>query len=133
MTTPPGPPRRERVTSPQTSAARARRVSRGSEIDSRSRLGEIYVSSLLGAQLRLGLGVLAVVTGVLGSLPVLFRLVPALGATEVLGMPLSWVLLAFAVYPFLFACGWVYVRRAERNERAFATMLEPDHETGPGR
>ena len=46
------------------------------------------------------------------TLPPLF---PGLTDLSVLNMPLPWVLLAFAVYPFLFLCGWVYVRRAERD------------------
>ena len=45
-------------------------------------------------------------------------------AREVLGMPLSWVLLAFAVYPLLFLLGWLYVRAAERNERDFSDVVE---------
>ena len=39
-------------------------------------------------------------------------------------MPLTWVLLAFAVYPFLVLLGWLYVRAAERNERDFADVVE---------
>jgi hypothetical protein len=122
---PDGTPRRVRVTNPRTSAARARRVLPTAEIDRRSRLGELYVSTLLRAQLRLALGVLAVAVGALAGLPLLFLLVPGLADVALLGMPLSWVLLAFAAYPFLFLCGWSYVRRAERNESAFAAMVEP--------
>jgi hypothetical protein len=120
-----GPPRRVRVTSPRTSAARARRVLPTAEIDRRTRLGELYVSTLLRAQLRLALGVLAVAVGGLAGLPLVFRLFPVLSEVTVLGMPLSWALLAFAAYPFLVLCGWSYVRRAERNEAAFAAMVEP--------
>jgi hypothetical protein len=128
---PPNPasPRRVRVTSPRTSAARARRVLPTAEIDRRTRLGELYVSTLLRAQLRLAFGVLAVAVGGLAGLPLLFRLFPVLSEVTVLGMPLSWALLAFAAYPFLLLCGWSYVRRAERNEAAFAAMVEP-HEDG---
>ena len=43
---------------------------------------------------------------------------------HVLGMPLPWVLLAFAVYPVLLGLGWVYVRAAERNERYFTDVVE---------
>jgi hypothetical protein len=39
-------------------------------------------------------------------------------------MPLSWVLLALAVYPLIFAFGWFYVRSAERNEQHFIDMVE---------
>ena len=119
------PPRRVRITSPRTSAARTRRVVPTAEIDRRTRLGELYVSTLLRAQLRLALGVLTVGVGGLAGLPLLFLLFPALSDVVVLGMPLSWVLLAFAAYPFLLLCGWSYVRRAERNEETFAAMVEP--------
>jgi hypothetical protein len=122
---PEGPPPRVRVTSPRTAAARTRPVTPTSEIDNRSRLGEIYLSSLLRAQLRLAGGVLTAVLTVVAGLPLLFRAFPGLTDTAVLNMPLPWVLLAFAVYPFLFVCGWVYVRRAERNERAFEAMVAP--------
>ena len=53
-----------------------------------------------------------------------FLLAPGPLPTEVLGMPLSWVLLGFAVYPLLFGLGWLYVRAAERNERDFADLVE---------
>ena len=121
----PEPAARVRVTSPRTAAARTRPVPPTSEIDNRSRLGDIYLSSLLRAQLRLAGGVLTVVLTVVAGLPLLFRLFPGLTGTTVLNMPLPWVLLAFAVYPFLFLCGWVYVRRAERNELAFEAMVAP--------
>ncbi len=123
MSTPGTPPRRVRVTSPRTTARRTRRSSASSEIDARTRLGEIYVATLLRAQLRLALGVLAMLVGPLAGLPLLFRAVPETRERLVVGMPLPWVLLAFAVYPFLFLCGWFYVRRAERNERDFARVL----------
>jgi hypothetical protein len=120
-----GPPRRVRVTSPRTSAARARRVLPTAEIDRRTRIGELYVSTLLRAQLRLAFGVLAVAVGALAGLPLVFLVFPGLSEVGLLGMPLSWLLLAFAAYPFLLLCGWSYVRRAERNEEAFAAMVEP--------
>jgi hypothetical protein len=115
-----------RVTSPRTTAARTRRVAPASEIDSRTRLGEVYVSSLVRAQLRLALGVLALVAGLVGGMPLLFWSLPWLSDLVLLGMPLPWVLLAFAVYPFLFLCGWGYVRRAEYNERVFVAMVAPE-------
>lgn len=116
---------RVRVTSPRTGAARARRMRPTSEIDSNTRLGEVYVSSLLRAQLRLALRFLSVVVVLVTGLPLLFTLFPGLTDTRLLAMPLPWVLLAFAVYPFLFLCGWLYVRRAERNEETFAAMVNP--------
>lgn len=119
-----GPPRRVRVTSPRTGAVRQRRLSIPSEIDAQTSLGEVYMSSLLRAQLRLAVLVLLAVGVLLGGLPLLFRVLPALVDVRVLGMPLTWALLAFAVYPFLLLVGWVYVRAAERNERDFADVVE---------
>jgi hypothetical protein len=52
-----------------------------------------------------------------------FWLVPDLSEIEVLAVPLPWLLLAFAVYPFLLVIGWLYVRAAERNERDFTDVL----------
>ena len=120
-----GVPRRVRVTSPRTSAPRTRRVTPASEIDRRTALGEVYLASLLRAQLRLALRTLLLAVGLLAALPLLFRLAPGLAGVQVLEMPLSWALLAFAVYPLLVCCGWGYVRRAERNERTFTTMVAP--------
>lgn len=111
------------MTSPRTGAQRSRPVTATSQIDARTRIGEIYVTSLLRAQLRLALGVLGVAVGSVAGLPLLFAAFPGLADRPVLGMPLAWVLLAFAVYPFLFLCGWVYVRRAERHEQAFTAVV----------
>lgn len=130
MTTPAGPPRRVRVTSPRTGGTRSKRVAPAAEIDRRSQLGEVYLSTLLRAQLRLGLGVLTVVVVCVGGLPLLLRALPGLGERSVLGMPLPWVLIAFAVYPFLVLCGLYYVRRAEHNERVFAQLVQPDPQDG---
>ena len=127
---PSGPPRRVRVTSPRTGAARLQRLNAASEIDAQTRLGEIYMSSLLRAQLRLASAVLLAVAVLVAGLPLLFRLVPELVQVQVLGMPLPWVLLGFAVYPFLLGLAWVYVRTAERNERDFADVVE---RSGPPR
>jgi len=95
-----------------------------SEIDAQTRLGEIYMSSLLRAQLRLaGIVILAVLV-LVGGLPLSYWLFPGLVDIRVLGMPLAWVLLGFAAYPLLLGLGWFYVRAAERNERDFADMVE---------
>ena len=118
------PPRRVRVTSPRTTAGRPRRVDVTSEIDAQTRIGEVYMASLLRAQLRLA-GLVILTVGVLvAGLPVFFWLFPRLSGTVVLGMPLAWVLLGAAVYPLLWFLGWLYVRSAERNERDFADVVE---------
>ena len=117
-------PRRVRVTSPRTGAARAQRVPAAREIDAQTLLGEVYMSSLLRSQLRLALLALTTLAVLVGGIPLVFWLLPDLSTVVVLAVPLPWLLLAFAVYPFLFTIGWLYVRAAERNERDFTDVLD---------
>ena len=81
------------------------------------------MSSLLRSQLRLALLALTALGVFVGGIPLVFWLVPNLADVEVLAVPLRWLLLAFAVYPFLLVLGWLYVRAAERNERDFTDVL----------
>ncbi|WP_346622715.1 hypothetical protein [Blastococcus montanus] len=118
------PPRRVRVTSPRTGAARAQRIPAAREIDAQTLLGEVYMSSLLRSQLRLALLSLAAVVVLVGGIPLFFWLLPGLSTVQVLAVPLPWLLLAFAVYPVLLVIGWLYVRAAERNERDFTDVLD---------
>jgi uncharacterized membrane protein (DUF485 family) len=120
----PPPPRRVRVTSPRTGAVRQRRLNVTSEIDAQTQVGEVYMSSLLRAQLRLATLVLLAIGVFAVGLPLLFSVAPGLLGVTVLGMPLPWVLLAFAVYPVFVLLGWLYVRSAERNERDFADVVQ---------
>ncbi|HET7071435.1 MAG TPA: hypothetical protein VFI40_11465 [Nocardioides sp.] len=115
---------RVRITSPRTLAARSRsRRSNAAEIDALTRLGEVYVQSLMRAQLRLAVYVVLLLAGTLGLLPVLFLVLPV-DHVHVLGVPLPWLLLGVAVYPLLLALAWWYVRRAEQNEAAFVELVE---------
>jgi hypothetical protein len=118
-------PARVRVTSPHTErrGSRPRRTA-ASEIDAQSELGEIYLAALLRSQLRLALGTILALAVSVGSLPIVFRLVPGLTSHHLFGMPVSWVVLAFACYPVLVLLAWRYVRAAERNEREFAHVVE---------
>lgn len=119
------PPDRVRVTGPPRRRPPAGRTS---DIDAGTRLGGVYMRSLLREQLRLALGVLTVLMLTIGLLPLAFYLAPSLSDVRLLGMPLGWLLLGVVVYPVLVALGWVYVRRAERNERDFAEILSEARE-----
>ncbi len=57
-------------------------------------------------------------------MPLSYWLFPQLDDVRVLGMPLAWAFLGFAVYPVLVLLGWFYVRAAEHNERHFTDMVE---------
>jgi hypothetical protein len=128
VTTPrPGdvPPRRVRVVSPRSRAARApaaRPVRR--EIDEQTLVGEVYMRSLVRLQLRLAIGVCLIFAVLLGGLPLMLTLEPELADVHVLGLPLPWLLLGVVVYPVLIAAAWLYVRQAERNERDFSELVQ---------
>jgi hypothetical protein len=94
-----------------------------SEIDAQTELGEVYVRSLVRSQLRLALGVTATMALTLGLLPLLFVASATARRTQLLGVPVPWWLLGVLVYPFLVLLAWFYVRRAERNERAFGELV----------
>lgn len=116
------PPERVRVTGPPRRPTRRR--TRGREIDDQTALGAVLMGSLLRAQLRLAVGLLVPLVLLAAGIPLAFHLWPELAATEVLRVPVAWLILGFAVYPLLFLLGAAYVRRAERNERDFAELLE---------
>jgi hypothetical protein len=118
------PPRRVRVTSPRTVAGRPRQVRATSEIDAQTRIGELYMSALLRAQLRLARRVVLALAVLVGGIPLAYRTFPGLGDIRVLGMPLAWLLLGVGVYPLILAMGWLYVRSAERNEQDFADLVD---------
>ena len=115
------PAERVRVTGPtrrRTAATRTR------EIDAGTRVGAIYMRSLLREQLRLALRVIATLFATVGSLPLLFHLFPGLAGVHVLGLPLAWLLLGVLVYPLFLVLGWRYIRRAEDNERDFTDLVQ---------
>ena len=105
-------------------AVRARHRTATSEIDEQTRLGEVYMRSLIRTQLRLGLLTAGAVLGLFGALPLIFLVAPRLREVELLGVPLPWVLLGVVVYPFLVAAAWLHVRQAERVERDFTELVQ---------
>jgi hypothetical protein len=117
-------PRRVRVRSPRSRATRPRQVAVTHEIDAQTGVGEVYIRSLVSAQIRLALLVLGVVGVLIGGLPLLFWLVPQAARVQVLGVPLPWVLLGGLVYPALVVLGWFFVRQSERTEREFSDLVE---------
>lgn len=117
-------PRRVRVTSPRTSAARRPAMHTGTrEIDEQTRVGEVYMHSLIQSQLRLALAVIAGAVVVLGGLPLLFAFVPATRTVAVFGLPLPWLLLGVVVYPVVYVAARIYVRHAERIEAEFTEFV----------
>lgn len=116
-------PGRVRITAP--TGGHSRRTTVVSEIDAQTGVGEVYMRSLMRTQLRLALGLTALLAVTVGLLPVLFLAVPWLRHGQVWGIPVAWVLLGAGCYPVITAIGVAYVRRAERNERDFHDLVGP--------
>lgn len=93
------------------------------EIDEQSNLGEVYMSGLMSAQLRLAGLVLAFGAVGLGGLPLLFLLVPATRTLEIGRVPLPWLVLAVVVYPVALVVARFYVRQSERIEAEFSAAV----------
>ncbi|WP_446664033.1 hypothetical protein [Flexivirga sp. B27] len=98
-------------------------VAMSQEIDAQTMLGEALLRSLMRTQLRLAAVVLALLAITLGSLPLIFDVVPGIRRLHVLGIPLPWLLLGVLVYPVLLGLGWFYVRYAERIEAGFVRLM----------
>jgi hypothetical protein len=105
-----GPPRRRHPAQPPV------------DLRAESPLSELYLDSLLAAQLRLAGRILLLLALGVGSLPLVFFALPGLAEVRVAGLPLSWLVLGVGVYPLLILLGWRYVVRAERNERDFVDL-----------
>jgi len=122
--TPVTPPARVRVTSSRRDAplrGDVRPLTR--EIDEQSNLGEVYMSGLMSAQLRLAGMVLAFGAVGLGGLPLLFLLVPATRTLEIGRIPLPWLVLGVVVYPVALVVARFYVRQSERIEAEFSAAV----------
>ncbi|WP_307833216.1 hypothetical protein [Pimelobacter simplex] len=112
-----------RVTGPPRHTPAGRAASRLGDVREQTALGDVYLRSLLRAQLGLAVRLLVLLAVTLGVLPLAFHLWPSLSDVRPLGLPLPWLLLGVLVHPFLLLLAWRYVRRAERNERVFADLV----------
>jgi hypothetical protein len=115
---------RVRITHPRTDAVRpAPHRPPVEEIDEQTRLGAVYMSSLIRSQRRLALIVCAWIALLLGGVALLGAYAPRLVAVRLLGIPLPWLVLGLFVYPALITLGWYTVRSAERTERDFLELV----------
>ncbi|MFF9868962.1 MULTISPECIES: membrane protein [unclassified Streptomyces] len=122
-------PRRETVTGVPRAARRPPRPPRlhapaRSEISEQTSLGHTYVRSLMRSQLRAALYALGTLALLVGTLPLLFALPEALDPAAPSPAPFVWAALGVGVHPVMWLTARWYVRRAERNERAFTGLVE---------
>lgn len=93
------------------------------EIVEQTRIGEVYMSSLIRSQRRLGIIVCGLTASLLGGIALLGAFAPRLSDAQVFGLPVPWLVLAIAVYPVLIGLALYAVRQAERNERDFIELV----------
>ena len=119
-----GPQKRIRVTAPRMDGPRrgpVRPVT--TDIDEQTRLGELYMATLIRAQWRLSVSVLATATMMIGALPLLFLLLPGTRTLSVGPVPLPWLILGVLIYPAVWLAGRYYVRQSEQIEREFTELV----------
>jgi hypothetical protein len=113
-----------RITSPRREARRpGERRAPAQELEEQTGLGEVYLSALLKAQLRLSLAILLGISVVVLGLPTLFVLVPATRDIHVGPIPLPWLAVGVLIYPVVFIAARIYVHQAERIEREFSDLM----------
>jgi hypothetical protein len=122
---PSGPQKRVRVTSPRGAQRHGPVRPVASEIDEQTRLGELYMATLIRAQWRLSMSVLASAAVMIGGLPLLFLFVPATRTLKVGPIPLPWLILGVLIYPAIWLAGYYYVRQSEQIEREFTELVAP--------
>lgn len=74
------------------------------------------VQALMRGQLRAALTATAALVLLLGSLPLVFALAPAVDRARIGGLGIAWVVLGLFAYPLLLLIARWYVSRVERNE-----------------
>lgn len=88
--------------------------------------GELYLTQLRRAQLELSVLGLLAFGGVIGSLPLLFALVPALAHVAVVGVPLAAWMVAAPAFPIFVVIGVVYERRANALDQSFRDLIREE-------
>ncbi|WP_026821210.1 hypothetical protein [Arthrobacter castelli] len=118
-------PARVRVTAPRSKATVApARFPVAREVAEHSAVGDVFVRSLMRAQLRLALVVAGGFVLVLLSVPLLLAVFPVLADLSVLTIPVSWLILGALIYPFMCLCAWLFIRNAGRNESRYRDLVD---------
>jgi hypothetical protein len=102
----------------------ARPVRTIKEVQEGTAVGELLRRNLIRSQLKVTLRFGALAVLVLGALPALLVLLPAVGEADVLGLRVPWLVLGVLMYPFLVAVAWRYTRVADRVEQDFADHVQ---------
>ena len=102
----------------------ARPVRTIKEVQEGTAVGELLRRDLIRSQLMVTLRFGALAVLVLGTLPAILTLLPAVGQFHVAGLRVPWLLLGVLMYPFLVGVAWRYTRVADRVEQNFADHVQ---------
>lgn len=118
-------PKRVRVTA-DTPPCRSSAATRGIALPGApvAEADAVYARALMRSQLRLALGTVAGFVVVVVALALGIALIPEVDAVVLGGLPLSWLLQAFAFYPVILVFAVLYVRTAVRNERRYRALRD---------
>lgn len=84
----------------------------------------VYARALRRSQLRLALGTISGFVVVVVALALVIALIPEIDGIVIGGVPLSWLLQAFAFYPVIIVFAVLHVRTAARNERRYRALRD---------
>lgn len=84
----------------------------------------VYARALMRSQLRLALGTVAGFVLVVVAMALVIALIPEIDGIVLWGVPLSWLLQAFAFYPAIAIFAVLHVRTAARNERRYRALRD---------
>lgn len=116
--------KRVRIVSPRRDARRrSEKRPDAVELTEQTGLGEIYLTALLRAQLRLSIAILLAVGGALVGLPALFLLLPEMAAATIGPAPVIWLVAGVSAYPLILLAARLHVHLAERIERDFTDLM----------
>lgn len=123
-----GAPRRVRVTADvrrlPSSRSQPVRSAVAASGDGTDDADAVYSRALRRTQLRLALGTVAGFVVVAVALTIAIAGIPELDRHDLGGVPLSWLLHAFAFYPVIFVFAVLYARGAARNEERYRMLRD---------
>jgi uncharacterized membrane protein len=90
--------------------------------------GDVYVRRLRRGQMTTSLLALVAFGGLVGALPLVLFLVPAIQRATIAGVPLAIWLVVVPPFPLFVLIGWLHQRRADALDAAFRNLVRGDPE-----
>ncbi len=117
--------RRVVITHPKTSTRRRpSRTSAPRDFREHTVRGEVLLAALRRSQLRLALSIGSVFISTLAVIPLLYWGDNWLHGLHIGAVPIIWLTLGIAVFPFIIGLGWVFIQVAEWYEQQFIDLVE---------